>query len=121
MEVSKEELPFWRLKARVVDCCRDATHTPPMTRAAAEPPRIHHRYFCKGYGASIGGPNPPLGRLLEPTRGALAAEFSSLSGERCVPLCWPVSSVPLPEMLNARFCPLLVFAATCTLASVWFG
>src|ERR1700692_1817423 len=122
MGVRKEEVPFWRLKERVLDCCRDATQTPPMSRTAAEPTRIHHRYFCSGSGASIGGPNPPPGRLLESARGAaLPAEFSSLSPERCVPLCWPVSRVASPEMLNASFCPPLVFAATRTLASGWFG
>src|SRR3979490_590620 len=122
MAVSKGELPFLRLKARpAVDCCRDATNTPPITRAAAEPPRIHHRYFCRGSGASIGGPNPPPGRLLESARGALPAEFASRSPEGCAPLCWPVSRGLSPETLNARFCPPLVFVATRTLASGWFG
>src|ERR1035438_5503641 len=54
MGVGKEELPFWRLKAPVADCCRKATRTLQMSRTAAEPPRIHHRYSCSGSGASIG-------------------------------------------------------------------
>ena len=32
-----------------------------MSRSAAKPPSVHHRYSLSGSGASIGGPNPPTG------------------------------------------------------------
>src|SRR5207302_9059239 len=94
---------------------------PARIRSAAQLPKIHHLYFCSGSGASIGRPNPPPGRLLESAGAVIEAEFSSFSFGPGAALFWPVSGVPWLEIVNERFWPLLVFAATCTLASGWLG
>src|SRR5579863_8267771 len=93
------------------DCWRQATKTAPATSTTAKPARMGQRYFCRGSGASMGGPSPPPGRL---PAGAAA-------DTPCAPPSCCSASEPSPETLKARFCPALVPEATCVIESGWLG
>src|SRR5260370_4110991 len=103
---------FARLAARAADCCLEATYTAPAASTAAKPPRMYQRYFCRGSGASVGGPSPPPGRTSRPCTELCSPEDPCVappSARSCKP--------PSPETLKASGCPTVVLEATCTMAS----
>src|SRR6202022_4680051 len=104
---------FARLAGGAADCCFEATYTAPAASTAAKPPRMYQRYFCRGSGASVGGPSPPPGRASRP-----CAELCSPEDPCAAPPPSPRScKTPSPETLKASGCPTVVLEATCTMAS----